>query len=69
MALSVRRERDPDDRRKVLVSPAPEALTRIAAQYQQYTAHTEGVLGRRSPDELRVIADFLAEMVDVGPAS
>jgi len=60
----VRRERDPTDRRKVLVTPREEGTARLIAQYTDYGAHTEAVLARRDADQLRVIAAFLAEMVE-----
>jgi DNA-binding MarR family transcriptional regulator len=59
----VRRERDLADRRKVLVTLVPEALARMARHYESYGAHMSGVLERRGPDELRVIADFLTDML------
>lgn len=58
----VRRERDATDRRKVLVVPQEEGLARLAQGYTGHGAHTDAVLARRSPEELRVIADFLREM-------
>ncbi|MDT7578297.1 MAG: hypothetical protein QOH17_4630 [Pseudonocardiales bacterium] len=58
----VRRERDAGDRRKVLVVPVPEAVARMAAHYAEHGAHTGAVLARRSPAELQVIANFLAEL-------
>jgi DNA-binding MarR family transcriptional regulator len=58
----VRRERDPDDRRKVLVTPVPEAAARMAEQYRGYADWTDELLRRRTPDQLRVIAEFLAEV-------
>lgn len=58
----VRRERDTTDRRKVLVVPTEEGAARVADQYAGYAAFTDEVLARRSPEELRVIADFLREL-------
>jgi DNA-binding MarR family transcriptional regulator len=60
----VRRERDAVDRRKVLVAPVPEAMAGLAQQYAEQGRHADAVLGRRNPDQLRVIADFLAELVE-----
>ena len=56
----VRRERDAADRRKVLVTPVPEAVARLAAHYAEHGAHTDALLGRRDTAELQVVADFLA---------
>jgi DNA-binding MarR family transcriptional regulator len=61
----VRRERDPDDRRKVIVVPLADGIARLSEHYQEHGAHMESVLSSRDDDELRVIADFLAEMADV----
>ncbi len=58
----VRRERDAGDRRKVLVVPVPEATARMASHYAEHGAHTDAVLARRSPAELQVIVDFLADL-------
>jgi DNA-binding MarR family transcriptional regulator len=60
----VRRERDPDDRRKVIVSPLPEGVARISEHYQEHGAHMESVLSRRDVGQLRVIADFLTDMAN-----
>lgn len=58
----VRRDRDVGDRRKVLVSLVPKAMTRMAEHYREHGAHLDALLARRAPDELRVIAGFLAEL-------
>jgi DNA-binding MarR family transcriptional regulator len=60
----VRRDRDATDRRKVLVSAVPEAVARMSEHYSAHGKHMDAVLRRRNADELRVIADFLADMVD-----
>lgn len=59
----VRRQRDTSDRRKVLVAPAPTAVARLAEHYAEHGAYADAVLRRRDPDQLRVIADFLAELI------
>jgi DNA-binding MarR family transcriptional regulator len=58
----VRRERDAADRRKVLVTPVAEAMAPLAEHYRQHGEHLDAVLRGRDPDQLRVIADFLAEL-------
>ncbi|MFC5995178.1 MarR family winged helix-turn-helix transcriptional regulator [Pseudonocardia hispaniensis] len=64
----VRRERDPADRRKVLVVADEQTLReRLAPHYAEYAAHLDELLRRRSPGELRVIADFLAELTGSAP--
>lgn len=65
----VRRERDPGDRRKVLVVPVPEALAAMAEHYRGYGEHVDALLRRRDPDQLRVIAEFLAELTGPGAGS
>lgn len=61
-ARFVRRTRDADDRRKVLVSTEPEWMQGLFEHYRQHGEHMEAVLRRRDPEELRVIAAFLADM-------
>ena len=58
----VRRERDATDRRKVLVVPTDEGQRRLQEAYAGHGAFAARVLATRTPDELRVIAAFLAEM-------
>ena len=58
----VRRERDPDDRRKVLVTPVPEAMAALGEHYRQHAEQLDAVLSTRDDAQLRVIADFLAEL-------
>ena len=59
----VRRERDPADRRKVVVTPVPEGVARLAAHYSGHGAYTDALLARRTTPELQVLRDFLDEMV------
>ena len=65
----VRRERDATDRRKVLVTQVPEAVAAIARHYREHGEHLDAVLGRRDAAQLRVIADFLAEVNGSVPGS
>jgi DNA-binding MarR family transcriptional regulator len=58
----VRRERDATDRRKVLVVPSKEGQQRLQEAYAGHGAFAARVLSTRTPDELRVIASFLAEL-------
>lgn len=60
----VRRDRDGADRRKVLVTPVPEATTRLAEFYAEHGDHMAGVLARRDAAQLRTILEFLNEMND-----
>jgi DNA-binding MarR family transcriptional regulator len=63
----VRRERDAADRRKVLVTQVPAAMAALAEHYRAHGEHLEAVLRRRDAAQLRVIADFLAEL-NVSPS-
>lgn len=60
----VRRERDPADRRRVHVTPVPEAIARVYEHYSEHGEHLETVLRERSTEELKVIAAFLADLVE-----
>lgn len=64
----VGRERHSGDRRKVNVALVPAAMGRMAEHYAEHGAHLNAVLARRGPDELRVIAAFLAEVNESGRA-
>lgn len=60
----VRRDRDPGDRRKVIVTPDRRAAEqRLHPQYAAYDRATRDLLDRRTPQEQRVIADFLADLL------
>jgi DNA-binding MarR family transcriptional regulator len=59
----VRRDRDAGDRRKVIVRRDEQAFSeRLAPQYADYDRYTRELLARRSPEEQRVIADFLRDL-------
>ena len=52
--------------------PVPEAMAELAQHYAEHGRHADAVLRRRDPDQLRVIAEFLAELTSAGgdrPAS
>lgn len=57
-----RRERDGGDRRKVLVTLVPEAMAGMSEHYREHAEHLQQVLAARGPEELRVIAAFMAEL-------
>ncbi len=59
----VRRERVLGDRRKVLVALVPAAMEGLAEHYRDQGRHLDDVLAGRSPEELRVIARFLADLL------
>ena len=58
----VERLRDTADRRKVLVTPVPEGMAKLAAEYTVHGEHMMSVLASRSAEELQVIAQFLANL-------
>lgn len=58
----VHRARDAGDRRKVLVTPVPEGMAKLAAEYAVHGEHTMAVMATRSAEELQVIATFLADL-------
>lgn len=61
----VERDRDAGDRRKVIVRRNEQAVReRLAPLYAEHGRHVEDLLTRRSPEELRVIADFLRDLQD-----
>jgi len=56
----VRRDRDPHDRRKVIVSPnGPEIATRVAPHYAGQARRMRNVLDSYDDTQLAVIADFM----------
>ncbi|MEU4392851.1 MarR family transcriptional regulator [Kribbella sp. NPDC023855] len=60
----ITRQPDPNDRRKVLVTPSIEAIQeKLAPLYAEQGRRMQSVLAGRSEDELRVIASFLADAI------
>lgn len=59
----VRRQPVPGDRRKVLVTLIPAAMAGLAEHYRDQGRHLDEVLAGRTPEELRVIALFLADLL------
>jgi DNA-binding MarR family transcriptional regulator len=61
----VTREADPSDRRKVVVTPSYEAIQeKMVPLYAEQGRRLQGVLDRRSVDELRTISSFLQDAID-----
>ncbi|MEV4345717.1 MarR family transcriptional regulator [Actinoplanes sp. NPDC049596] len=59
----VRRDRDPHDRRKVIVSPVEAAVDdRVRPRYAAQADHMRSLLSRYSTQELATIADFMRVM-------
>ncbi len=61
----VRRNGDPSDRRKVLVSAAEQTAALTAAVYAKSATVGDKMLARYSEAELETFAQLLAEVVDV----
>jgi DNA-binding MarR family transcriptional regulator len=61
----VRRVRDPDDRRKVLVEVSRANLTRYGDAFERIAAALGRVLAGYSPAELTIIERYLTEMVEI----
>lgn len=62
----VRRERDPSDRRRVVVTIVIEkALTQVAAIFAPMVADWQQIAVRYSDDELRLIVEFYDQMEEV----
>jgi len=60
----VTRRPDPHDRRKVVVTPSPEAIQeKLVPLYAEQGARMHAMLATRSVDELRTISAFLADAV------
>jgi DNA-binding MarR family transcriptional regulator len=60
----VRRDRDPHDRRKVIVTLVPANLAGVGEHYRHHAEHLETVLARRSDAELEVIIRFFGDLLD-----
>ncbi len=61
----VRRERDPDDRRKVVVRALPAMTRRIAPVYESLQREMTKLWSRYDDAELAVILDFLTRSCDL----
>ena len=60
----ITRQPDPNDRRKVLVTPSLEAIQeQLAPLYAEQGRRMHSMLSTRSDDELQVISAFLADAV------
>ncbi|SHK20815.1 DNA-binding transcriptional regulator, MarR family [Pseudonocardia thermophila] len=59
----VRRERDPHDRRKVIVDLVPAAAARLAEHYREHGEQLAAVMARRSDEELAVILRFFDDLL------
>lgn len=60
----VRRVRDPEDRRRVVVELRASSAGRLGAVFEPIAAATSGLLATYSNEELATIADFLTRSAD-----
>jgi DNA-binding MarR family transcriptional regulator len=58
----IRRERDPDDRRRVLLYPSAKGLARANAAYDGYAKRVEPYLTRYTPAEFDTVVRFLNDV-------
>lgn len=58
----IRRERDHTDRRKVVVTADPDALTRVGRIFDRHEQTLATVLGEYQADQLENVAEFLARL-------
>lgn len=56
----IQRQRDDQDRRAVLISARPDAIGAVFRHYDGMNAQMDAALAEYSPDELEIIAEFLA---------
>lgn len=54
----VRRTRDPDDRRRVIVEMVPEAMARVADYFEPIAESVRARLDKYSDEQLRTLLDF-----------
>ena len=61
----IRREHDPGDRRRVIISQLPDRLAELAELYRPMAAFLQERLAACTVDQLRFIADFAGTARDV----
>jgi DNA-binding MarR family transcriptional regulator len=62
----IARERDPSDRRSVLVRSVRDRNAEVFRQYAGMNSAMDEIIGRYGDAELEVLADFLRRTVDAG---
>ncbi|GAA1609354.1 MarR family winged helix-turn-helix transcriptional regulator [Actinoplanes couchii] len=61
----VRREHDPQDRRRITVHPRPDRAGELAALYQPMAVYLSEHMARFTDDQLRLLTDFARTSRDV----
>ncbi|PZF82333.1 MarR family winged helix-turn-helix transcriptional regulator [Jiangella anatolica] len=65
----IARERDPDDRRAVIVRARRERNPELFRKFAGMNSAMDGLLADYDPDELELLADFLRRTADAGRAA
>ena len=65
----IARERDPADRRAVLIRLLPERVPELMANYAGMNAAIERIVAGYDAEQIAVIRDFLTKLVDAGRAA
>lgn len=60
----IARERDPHDRRAVLIRPLPDRVPEIVALYAGMTRALDGICAGYSPEERALLLDFITQVTD-----
>ncbi|WP_030453822.1 MarR family winged helix-turn-helix transcriptional regulator [Herbidospora cretacea] len=60
----IARERDPHDRRAVLIRPLPDRVPEIVSLYAGMTSALDGICAGYSPEERALLLDFITKVTD-----
>src|SRR5690606_28009828 len=59
------RDKDPNDRRRVVVKPVPEKSSQISPLFQSLTQSTLQIISQYKDDELQLILNFIKQCNDM----
>jgi DNA-binding MarR family transcriptional regulator len=65
----IHRERDPSDRRAVILRASPKRVAEVVAQYTQMNVAMDKLCAGHTKKELELITDFLRKTTQAGAAS